>query len=74
MARYEADVDPSLCTAWRRCVRTAPHAFVAEGDEHAAVVRGGPFTDDDEVLEAARGCPVEAIVVTDADSGEQLAP
>jgi ferredoxin len=74
MPRYDAEVDPRICTGARLCTAIAPHVFTFDEAAFASVVRGGPFADDDAVREAGESCPVEAITVTDADSGEHVAP
>jgi ferredoxin len=70
MSRYRIQIDRSLCSGFGSCVDTAPEAFVLGGDGIAAVREGGL---DDRVLEAARGCPMGAIAVFDAETGEQVA-
>jgi ferredoxin len=74
MPRYDAEVDPMICTGSQLCTAIAPHAFTFDEDSFASVVRGGPFADDDAVREAGLSCPVEAITVVDVESGEQVAP
>jgi ferredoxin len=74
MPRYDAEVDPRVCTGARLCTTIAPLAFTFDEAMFASVVRGGPFADDDAVVHAAQTCPVEAITVTDADTGEHVAP
>lgn len=73
MARYKAEVDPDLCTAAQMCVSTAPHAFAFDEDAFVSRAGDGPF-DDDDVRLAAESCPVEAITLFDAETGEQLFP
>jgi ferredoxin len=74
MPRYDAEVDPRQCIGSRQCTSIAPHVFTYDETVIASVVRGGPFADDDSVCEAAEQCPVGAITVTDADTGDHVAP
>lgn len=73
MPRYEAEVDPEVCTAAQMCVSIAPETFVFDADAGVSRAQGGP-SEDEGVLDAAEMCPVEAIIVRDADTGEQLHP
>jgi ferredoxin len=66
---YVATIDPGACAAHGDCEAIAPEIFAIE--DVAVVVGTGP---DDLILEAARICPSVAIVVTDADSGQQVYP
>jgi ferredoxin len=43
-------------------------------DEDKAVVLESSTDDRETILEAARNCPVDAIIVTDKETGEQLYP
>ena len=70
MPRYRIQIDRSLCSGFGSCVETAPESFALGGDGIAAVRDGGL---DDRPLEAARGCPMGAIAVFDAETGERLA-
>ena len=55
------------------CCEEAPNTFEMNDDDKAVVLK--PTTDDEEtIIEAARACPVDAIVITDEETGEQLAP
>jgi ferredoxin len=66
---YVARIDESSCIAQGDCVELAPQAFRL--DDHAVAIGGAP---DEEMMAAAEGCPVEAIALLDADSGEQVYP
>jgi ferredoxin len=62
-------IDEAACAAHGDCAIVAPHIFRI--DDVAVVTGTGP---DELILEAARACPSVAIVVTDADTGEQVYP
>jgi ferredoxin len=70
MPRYRIQIDRSLCSGFGSCVDAAPDAFALGGDGVAAALDG---RGDERALEAARGCPMGAIAVFDADTGEQVA-
>lgn len=64
-------VDQALCVGNGMCRAIAPEAFVEEEDGQSTP--GDPNAEPlDSVLEAAASCPVGAITVTDADTGEEL--
>lgn len=70
--KYRVVVDHSICAGTSNCVETAPDAF-ALNDRGLAVVLTG-CTDDEAILRGAQSCPVEAITVYDATTGERIHP
>lgn len=70
MPRYRIQIDRSLCSGFGSCVDAAPEA-IDIGPDGVATARDGDH--DDRVLEAARGCPMGAITVFDAESDERAA-
>jgi ferredoxin len=61
------------CIGDGACCSDAPGTFEMD-DENIAILKD-PVTDDrDTILEAARNCPTEAIVVEDKETGEKLFP
>jgi ferredoxin len=65
-------VDRTVCMGTAMCVGTAPDRFTLVDGKSSAVADRTPF--DDDVLAAAETCPVEAITVRDAATGEVIAP
>ncbi|ATL27408.1 ferredoxin [Streptomyces formicae] len=71
--RWHVEVDRSVCIGSGMCVGTAPDGFTLDTARQSHPTH--PDTDANEkVLEAAEGCPVEAITITLADSGEVVFP
>lgn len=74
MARkLSVSVDHNLCVGNQMCVSIATRALTLNDDRQAipADVDG----DTEEVIrEAAEQCPMAAITVSDAETGEQLFP
>ena len=66
-------VDHNVCVGNAMCETFAPHAFQLNENRQSEAVdpAGDPV---EQVLEAAENCPVSAITVEDADTGEQLFP
>jgi ferredoxin len=71
-ARWKLSVDPQVCVASGMCPAMAPDHFVLDGPHSRPLV---PETEpSDAVIDAAESCPVEAIRVRDAATGELIAP
>lgn len=66
-------VDRELCFGFGDCVDSAPGLFDLD-DESKAVVIDPEAHHLDDLLVAAQDCPVDAIIVVDAESGEQRYP
>ena len=74
MARkLKITVNPDVCVGNAMCETYATKTFALNDDRQSSVIN--PEGDPEElVLEAAENCPVSAITVSDADTGEQLFP
>lgn len=69
--RIAVSVDHDLCVGNGMCRAIAPKGFVEEEDGQSSA--GDPNAESVEtILEAAASCPVGAITITDADTGEEL--
>lgn len=66
---YIPTIDEGSCIGQGDCMELAPGVF--QVDDCARVVGAGP---DALILAAARECPVGAIGVRDAETGEQVYP
>jgi ferredoxin len=66
-------VDHNACVGNAMCETIATRTFRLNEDRQSEAV--DPKGDSEElILEAAENCPVSAIIVEDADTGEQLFP
>ena len=66
-------VDHNVCVGNAMCETFAPHVFRLNDNRQSEAV--DPAGDSEEkILEAAANCPVSAITVKDAETGEQLFP
>jgi len=73
MAKLKICIDEETCIGDGLCAQEAPGTFEMNDDDKAVVIH--PPTDEEEtILEAAAACPVDAITVTDADTGQKLYP
>ncbi len=73
MAKYKITIDRNLCIGAGSCVAIAPQAFALDNEAKAIVLPTATTEDDNMILEAAKACPVAAIIVHD-ESGKQIFP
>jgi ferredoxin len=66
-------VDRELCFGFGDCVDSAPGVFELDGEDKSIVV-DPDGAERDQIMGAAADCPVDAIIIVDADTGEQLQP
>ena len=66
-------VDHNLCVGNSMCETIAPKVFVLNDDRQSEAVDPDGDTEEN-ILEAAENCPVSAITVVDAETGEKLFP
>ena len=71
MSRYRIVIDRALCSGFGACAEHAPTLIQIDGSGLAALRTGE--TDEEAILDAADACPMGAIAVFDAESGEQAA-
>ncbi|MGY1435539.1 ferredoxin [Streptomyces reniochalinae] len=71
--RWHIEVDRDLCIGSGMCTAGAPEAFRLDAARQSRPVET-ERAPSEEVRSAAEGCPVEAITVTLADTGEAVFP
>lgn len=70
---YKINVDRNLCIGAATCVALAPKTFVLD-NEAKAIILPPPNDEDKTILEAAKSCPTNAIIVIDEATGQQVWP
>jgi ferredoxin len=65
-------VDRELCSGVSNCVAIAPTVFKLD-DQNKAVVLDFSSVDEETLIEAAKSCPENAIILED-EEGNQLYP
>ena len=71
MTTHRIVIERGLCSGFGTCAELAPDLFDVGPDGVAATRQG--TTDDASVVEVAAACPMGAIAVYDAASGERAA-
>ncbi|MDD5749925.1 MAG: ferredoxin [Patescibacteria group bacterium] len=65
-------VDRELCTSVATCIAVAPNTFELD-DEGIAIIKNPKGDDEETILQAAKSCPVDAIIIYD-DDNKQIYP
>jgi ferredoxin len=71
--KLKITVNRDECIGDGACCNDAPDTFEMD-DENIAVVKDPVGDDRETIVEAARNCPTDAIMVEDTESGEKLYP
>ena len=71
--RLSITIDPNRCVGSTLCIQYAPLVFTLNDQRHATV-RDPCAETTAHIHEAAEQCPMSAIILTDADTGERVFP
>jgi ferredoxin len=66
-------IDRDLCIGAATCIALAPKAWALDDEAKAIILDTSEEESDNALLEAAKGCPVMAIFITD-ETGKQIYP
>ena len=66
-------VDTDMCTGAATCMAIAPKAFHVSPGEKAIILDSVSEAERTTIIEAARSCPTNAIIIKDS-SGKQIYP
>lgn len=66
-------IDRGLCIGAATCVAIAPKGWALDEEAKAYILETAEEETDDMLLEAAKACPVMAIIIADED-GKQVYP
>ena len=66
-------VDRDLCIGAATCVAIAPKTFVLDSEAKAIILTTLDQDQDNVIIDAAKGCPVAAIIIED-DKGQKVFP
>lgn len=70
---YTVEVEKDLCMSSGVCIADHPEAFVFDADQISETTPEADQQPDEALVDAARNCPAEAIVVRD-DDGKAIDP
>ncbi len=70
---FTVKIDRTLCIGAGSCVALAPLAFSLDNEAKAVLLPTASSESNDNLLEAAKACPVAAICVYD-ENGKQVFP
>lgn len=71
--KYKIEIYRDLCIGAASCVAIAADTFQLD-EENKFYMLETDWDEDDVILAAAQSCPVFAIIVKDAETGEQIFP
>ena len=66
-------IDRSKCKGVRNCASIAPRVFDID-EEFKAIILDPHGDKDEDILKAARFCPVQAILLADEATGKKILP
>lgn len=73
IGKYKVKVIRSLCIGAASCVAVSPSTFQLDS-ENKAVIEEDSNDAEANILMAAQSCPTRAIIITDAETDEQIWP
>lgn len=73
IGKYLVTVVKDLCIGAGSCIAFAPGVFKFNDNTKAEIIEGANDTPEN-ILLAAQSCPTKAIVIKDAETGEQVWP
>lgn len=71
--KWTMRIDRDLCIGAATCIALAPKAWALDDEAKAIILDTSEEETDQALLEAAKGCPVMAIFITD-ENGKQIYP
>ena len=73
IGRLKVWVDRSRCIGAATCIAVAPKAFDLDSEAKAVILDTSTKEAEDAIIEAAKACPVAAIIVED-EKGKRIFP
>ena len=66
-------IDRNLCIGAATCIALAPKAFALDDEAKAILLDSSEQDSDQNIIEAAKSCPVMAIIIED-ETGKKVYP
>lgn len=73
-SKFIVEYHRDMCIGAAACAAIAPNTFLMDDENKAVFTVADEVDEDDAILAAAQSCPVFAIIVKDAETGEQVFP
>jgi ferredoxin len=73
VGKYKIKILRNTCIGAASCVAVASGTFQLDSENKAKVIEGS-IDMPENILLAAQSCPTKAIIITDAQTGEQVWP
>ena len=73
IGKYKVKVVRELCIGAASCIAVSPDTFLLD-EEKKAVIKENSQDAPENILMAAQSCPTAAIIITNAETGEQVWP
>lgn len=73
IGKLKVKVDRDLCIGAATCVAVAPMTYVMDSEAKAIILKTAVNDVPDTVIEAAKACPVAAIIIED-ETGKRIFP
>lgn len=71
--KLKVRIDRSLCIGAATCIAIAPKAFELDDEAKAILLDTSEQDTDETIIQAAKSCPVMAIIIEDED-GKRIYP
>lgn len=71
--KLKVTVDRNLCIGAATCIAVAPQTFVLDSEAKAIIIKGAQDDTPETIIDAAKACPVAAIIVED-ETGKKIFP
>ncbi|OGK20663.1 hypothetical protein A3C23_05720 [Candidatus Roizmanbacteria bacterium RIFCSPHIGHO2_02_FULL_37_13b] len=70
---WKIHVDRDLCIGAATCIAIAPKTFLLDSEAKAVILTTIDQEDQNTIIDAAKGCPTAAIIITD-ERNERVFP
>jgi ferredoxin len=70
---YKIKIDRDLCIGTGNCIDTAARTFELD-DDNICIIKDAIGDSDEDILEAAKVCPVTAILIFDEETEKAIYP
>lgn len=73
IGKYKIKVVRDLCIGAASCIAVSPDTFLLDNEKKAVIIENSTDVPEN-ILMAAQSCPTVAIIITNAETGEQIWP